>query len=154
MQLSVQFSKPYYGKRTDSYLNFLAPGVLSSSAYALPVALTALALVLERKEGLLERMWVAGVTAGQQVFGHFFTQVFVLVVQVLLVVFFTLVVFDIRCDGSVLLLLSLLFLQGIGGMSLGLVISSLCENEQTAIQLSVGIFIPILTLSGAKQKTC
>eukprot|EP00118_Oscarella_pearsei_P024012 m.296095 g.296095 ORF g.296095 m.296095 type:complete len:145 (+) comp40762_c0_seq35:2305-2739(+) len=95
MQLSVQFSKPYYGKRTDSYLNFLAPGVLSSSAYALPVALTALALVLERKEGLLERMWVAGVTAGQQVFGHFFTQVFVLVVQVLLVVFFTLVVFDV-----------------------------------------------------------
>lgn len=38
----------------------MAPGVVLSIAFLAAVALTALAFVLERKEGLLERTLVAG----------------------------------------------------------------------------------------------
>ena len=39
----------------------MAPGVVLSIAFLAAVALTALAFVMERKEGLLERSLVAGI---------------------------------------------------------------------------------------------
>jgi len=41
----------------------MAPGVVLSIAFLAAVALTALAFVMERKEGLLERSLVAGIVS-------------------------------------------------------------------------------------------
>ena len=49
------------------------------------VGLTALSFILERKEGLLERSWVAGVTATEVMFAHVVAQFAVMVVQVSLI---------------------------------------------------------------------
>lgn len=52
--------KPVYGDREPTFTEFMAPGVLLSIAFLAAVALTALAFVMERKEGLLERTLIAG----------------------------------------------------------------------------------------------
>lgn len=52
--------KPIYGERAPTFTEFMAPGVVLSIAFLAAVALTALAFVMERKEGLLERSLVAG----------------------------------------------------------------------------------------------
>lgn len=51
-------------------------------------------------------------------------------------------------EGSLLLAISLIVLQGVTGISFGLVISSAIDDEQSANQAALGIFYPNLILSG------
>ena len=60
----------------------MAPGVILSITYFMAVGLTALSFIIERKEGLLERSWVAGVTATEVMLAHVVAQFAVMVVQV------------------------------------------------------------------------
>ena len=59
-EFPVKFETPVYGGDSPSFTEFMAPGVLLSISFLAAVALTALAFVMERKEGLLERSLVAG----------------------------------------------------------------------------------------------
>ena len=59
-EFPVRFETPIYGRQSPSFTEFMAPGVLLSISFLAAVALTALAFVMERKEGLLERSLVAG----------------------------------------------------------------------------------------------
>ena len=60
----------------------MAPGVILSITYFMAVGLTALSFIIERKEGLLDRSWVAGVTATEVMLAHVVAQFVVMVVQV------------------------------------------------------------------------
>ncbi len=57
----MKLEKPIYGDKSPTFTEFMAPGVILSIAFLAAVALTALAFVMERKEGLLERSLVAGI---------------------------------------------------------------------------------------------
>lgn len=124
----------------------MAPGVLLSIAFLAAVALTALAFVMERKEGLLERSLVAGVTSTEFMISHILTQLLVLTVQVALLLIFTFLVFDIPSRGPFFWVIVLTLLQGTCGMAFGLMISSLCEEENSATMLALGSFYPNLLL--------
>nr|XP_014340265.1 PREDICTED: ABC transporter G family member 23-like [Latimeria chalumnae] len=58
--LPVKFEDPIYGSKNPNFTTFIAPGAILSITFFLAVALTSLAFVVERKEGLLDRCWVAG----------------------------------------------------------------------------------------------
>ncbi|XP_023931598.1 ABC transporter G family member 23-like, partial [Lingula anatina] len=53
--LPVKLEEPVYGDRKPSFTNFMAPGIIISITFFMACGLTALAFVLERKEGLLDR---------------------------------------------------------------------------------------------------
>ncbi|CAF1177903.1 unnamed protein product, partial [Didymodactylos carnosus] len=57
----VIIEKPIYGDLTPRFLNFAAPGMMISIIFFLAIGLTALIFVVEKKEGLLERSWIAGI---------------------------------------------------------------------------------------------
>jgi ABC-type multidrug transport system permease subunit len=78
----VVFEDPVYGTNRASFTEFMAPGVILSITYFMAVGLTALSFIIERKEGLLDRSWIAGVTATEVMFAHVVAQFAVLVVQV------------------------------------------------------------------------
>ena len=126
----------------------MAPGVLLSISFLAAVALTALAFVMERKEGLLERSLVAGVTSYEFLLSHVLTQLCVLVVQVILLLIFTFLVFEIPSEGPFIWVILLTLLQGSCGMAFGLMISALCKEENSATMLALGSFYPNLLLSG------
>eukprot|EP00118_Oscarella_pearsei_P014737 m.128682 g.128682 ORF g.128682 m.128682 type:complete len:253 (+) comp37954_c0_seq33:1605-2363(+) len=144
----ITYLNPVYGNVEDSYVDFVAPGMMINLAFCMPIALTSVIFVVERKEGLLERTWVAGVSPLQMLIAHAFTQLSVIASQMTLVVFIALVAFDIRNNGSVALVFSLTVLQGIAGMSLGLAISAFSTHEASTLQLSLGLFNPIFLLGG------
>ncbi|CAF1548597.1 unnamed protein product, partial [Didymodactylos carnosus] len=58
----VIIEKPIYGDTSPHFLNFAAPGMMISIIFFLAIGLTSLIFVVEKKEGLLERSWVAGMT--------------------------------------------------------------------------------------------
>uniref|UniRef100_A0A3P9QD29 ABC transporter G family member 23-like n=1 Tax=Poecilia reticulata TaxID=8081 RepID=A0A3P9QD29_POERE len=117
-------------------------------SFYLAVGLTALSFVLERKEGLLDRCWVAGVSSMETMLAHLFSQLFVISVQIILMLLFVLLVFKMPNEGSLFLVICLIVLQGVTGISFGLVISAGIDDEQSANQAALGIFYPNLILSG------
>lgn len=146
--LPVTFLDPVYGKKNPSFTEFMAPGIILTIVYFIAVALTAAVFINERKQGLLDRSLVAGVTTTEIMIAHLVNQFTVLMGQTALVFIFMILVFQIPCVGSLSLAIFITLLQGMCGMSYGFVVSSLCDQETSAIHLSLGSFYPNLLLSG------
>ncbi|EDQ87774.1 uncharacterized protein MONBRDRAFT_9617 [Monosiga brevicollis MX1] len=90
---------------------------LVSITFAQAIGLTALAFVMDRKDGMTDRAWVAGVVPSEIILAHVGTQMLVLVGQLILVLIFTLLVFKLPLHGSLLLVILLLLLLGTSGMT-------------------------------------
>ncbi|XP_015247503.1 PREDICTED: ABC transporter G family member 23-like isoform X1 [Cyprinodon variegatus] len=146
--LPIKFEEPIYGSLNTDFTTYVTPGAVLSISFYLAVGLTALSFVLERKEGLLDRCWVAGVSSMETMLAHLFSQLFVISVQIVLMLLFILLVFKIPNEGSLFLVVCLIVLQGVTGISFGLVISAGIDDEQSANQAALGIFYPNLILSG------
>nr|XP_022320004.1 ABC transporter G family member 23-like isoform X2 [Crassostrea virginica] len=93
-QLPIKFNDPIYGSRDPNFRNFIAPGIILSITFFMATGLTTLSFVIEKKEGLLDRSLTAGMSAFEILLAHVFTQLFVLIVQVTLVMVFALAVFE------------------------------------------------------------
>ncbi|KAH7932507.1 hypothetical protein HPB52_024473 [Rhipicephalus sanguineus] len=137
---------PIYGVDKPSFTEFMAPGIIISITYIMAVGLTAISIVSEQKEGLLERSWVAGVRPFEVILSHVICQFLVMFVQVAGLLVFTFIVFEIPSRGPFVWVVLLTLLQGCG-MIYGLVISSMCVEENSAIMLALGSFYPNLLLS-------
>ncbi|XP_067845618.1 ABC transporter G family member 23 [Heptranchias perlo] len=146
--LPVKFEEPIYGNKHPDFTIFIAPGAILSITFFLAVGLTALSFVIEQKEGLLDRGWVAGVSSLEVMLAHIFSHLVTMTIQIILLLVFTFLVFKIPNEGSLPLIGFLILLQGITGISLGLVISAAFDDEQSAAQVSLGIFYPNIVLSG------
>ena len=84
-----------------TFTEFMAPGVILSITYFMAVGLTSISFIIERKEGLLDRSWIAGVTSLEVMLAHVVAQFVVMVVQVGFVLVFMLLVFQVT-DGSMM----------------------------------------------------
>lgn len=152
-QLPVVIKAPIYGVGKPSFTEFMAPGIIISITYIMAVGLTAISIVSEQKEGLLERSWVAGVRPFEVILSHVVCQFLVMFVQVAGLLVFTFIVFEIPSRGPFIWVVLLTLLQGCCGMIYGLVISSMCVEENSAIMLALGSFYPNLLLSGVVWPT-
>ncbi|UXI22784.1 hypothetical protein NH340_JMT08727 [Sarcoptes scabiei] len=146
--LPITIEKVIYGTVNPSMTEFMAPGVIILIAYYATTALTALSLVLERKDGLLERSLVAGVNSFEFLISHIMTQTIVLTIQEVFMLATTFYIFKVPSRGLMLWVFSLTFFQGVAGVMFGLFISSLCADEVSAAMLGMGSFFPTIMLGG------
>ena len=115
----INTAPPVYGSLTPDYRDFMAPGFLLGIVYMLALGHTALSFVLERKDGLLERTFVAGVKAHHMLSAHVVLQLVIIVVQMVFMMLFVFTVFGIAQRGSYFLVVLMLLAQGLVGMSFG-----------------------------------
>ena len=91
----------------ELYQSYMFPSfILYSIMFGFSIGLTALSLVIERKEGLMDRTWVAGVNVSEIIIAQVITQFFVLLVQITLLV--TVIVFGFKVSyhtGKMLILM-------------------------------------------------
>ncbi|CDQ78735.1 unnamed protein product [Oncorhynchus mykiss] len=151
LSLPVKFEEPIYGSMNSDFTTFVTPGAVLSITFYLAVGLTALSFVIERKEGLMERCWVSGVSSMETVLAYLISQLIIISVQIILLLILMLLVFKIPNEGNLVLVIALIVLQGITGTSFGLVISSAIDDEQNATQAALGIFYPNLIVSGTSH---
>ena len=144
----INFTEPVYGDKSPTFTEFVAPGMLITISFGISVGLTAISLIVERKEGLLDRGWVVGVGVVEMVTAQLLLNSVVLLVQITMMISFALFVFQIPYHGSLYLIWLLIFLEGFSGMSFGLLISSLVSEEISGLQIATGILYPIILLSG------
>lgn len=145
----IRMENAVYGKvDLQNYLQYMSPGVLISISYIMATGLTSLAFIIERRDGLYERTLAAGVGHVQMLISHSIVQLVVMIVQISLVVFFTFVIYQVPTNGPFVWVFLLLLLQGLAGMSFGLMVSAICNEENTAIMMILGTFYPNLLLAG------
>lgn len=145
----IRMESAIYGKiDMQNYLQYMSPGVLISISYIMATGLTSLAFIMERRDGLYDRTLAAGVDHVQMLISHSIVQLVVMIVQISLVVFFTFVIYKVPTNGPFIWVFLLLLLQGLAGMSFGLMVSAICKEENTAIMMILGTFYPNLLLAG------
>nr|XP_053640391.1 ABC transporter G family member 20-like [Cherax quadricarinatus] len=148
LSIPLKFNEAVYGTTGASFTEFMAPGVILTITYFMAVGLTALSFITERKEGLLDRSWVSGVQSSEVMLAHLMTQMFVMLVQIGLILVFMFPVFKLPCQGNMVWVVLISILQGFCGMTFGLMTSAVSNDENTAIMMALGIFYPLLLLSG------
>ncbi|KAI9558715.1 ABC protein [Daphnia sinensis] len=146
--IPIVFLDPVYGKKDTPFTEFMAPGLIISIIYFMAVSLTSGVFVAERKQGLLDRSLVAGVTMTEILVGHLFNMFTVIMGQIAFVFVCMLVIFKIPCEGNVALAVFITCLQGFVGMCFGLLITTACDDEATALNFSQASFIPLLVMGG------
>ena len=112
-------------------MEFMAPGIVLSIIFFMAVALTGSAFITEKKEGMLERSLVTGVTTGEVITAHMITQYVVMVGQTALVLVFMIAVFKVPVRGPLGWAVVITLLQGTCGMSFGKLSSAIFKNAST-----------------------
>lgn len=148
LALPIEIADPVYGERDPSFIDFLAPGIMTLVCFMFSVILTSMAFVGERYDGTLDRVFAAGTTPSEVLFGHLCAFSTILIGQVTVVILIATLGFDIPIEGSIFLLFLLGLLLGWAAMCLGLVISSKAKSEFQAMQLNMPMMFPVLLLSG------
>ncbi|XP_063225660.1 ABC transporter G family member 20-like isoform X2 [Bacillus rossius redtenbacheri] len=144
----VRFEEPVFGSRRPTFLNFTAPALLLFVMFFFGLALSVWTIIHERKEGLLDRIIVAGVTSFEIMLSYFLSQLAMMCGQVLLLMVFSFFIYQIECVGNLALVLVLTLLQGISGMFFGFLISIMCDNESTATHIGSGCLYPMIFMCG------
>ena len=144
----LKIQKPIYGDINPQFVNYMAPGIMISIIFTITIGLTGLMFVIEKKEGLLDRSWVAGVHTIEIMFAHITSKLAIMLVQITCMLVISSLAFNIKINGPIALSALLLLLQGFCGMSYGLAISAKSNDETQVMQVAVGSVFPAMIVSG------
>ncbi|KAK5645536.1 hypothetical protein RI129_006836 [Pyrocoelia pectoralis] len=146
--LPIQWNTPVYGLRYPNFTDFVNPGMILTTIFFLAVALTAGAMIIQRNQGSIERALVIGVTPLELLITHIICQFVMMMIQLIIVLVWSFVIFKLSLNGSVLLVTLLSILTGFCGMCFGFAISCGVDSERTATYVAMGSFFPLVLLSG------
>ncbi len=113
------------------------------------VVSTTLSVVRERELGTMEQIMVSPIKPIELILGKTIPYTVISLLATVMILFLGYVLFDVSIKGSffLLALVTLLFL--IGGLGVGLLISSLVETQQLAFMIAVIVsMLPTFILSG------
>jgi ABC-2 type transport system permease protein len=136
-----------YGQNAR-FIDFFAPGVMGLAAMMVTFMLSIISFVHERSASTLDRLLSTPVTEGEIVAGYAMAFGLVGLIQSIVIITTAVLLFQITIQGSVLLVLLIVFVFGVGTQGLGFLLSSLAKNEFQAIQFMPIILFPSILLSG------
>ncbi|MBI3721919.1 MAG: ABC transporter permease [Fimbriimonas ginsengisoli] len=127
---------------------FMIPGLIGVILQLVTVSLTSFSLVREREQGTLEQLMVSPVGRLGLMLGKLTQYAGLAMGEMIAVLYLGRVVFDVHSAGSLplLLLLSLPFI--VAALSLGLLISTIAQNQAQALQITLLITMPSILMSG------
>lgn len=128
--------------------NVMIPGLVGMVLLFILTLMTALGVVREREKGTLEQLIVTPIRPIELMIGKILPYVFIGIADFALVFTAGLVLFDVPFQGSCLpfTIASLAFL--VCSLGLGLLISTVSQNQQQAMQLAMLALFPQFILSG------
>jgi ABC-2 type transport system permease protein len=143
----VAVSQLAYGQDAR-FIDFFAPGIMGLAAMMVTFMLSIISFVHERTASTLDRLLSTPVTEGEIVAGYAMAFGLVGLIQSVVIITAAVLLFQITIHGSVLLVLLIVFVFGVGTQGLGFLLSSLAKNEFQAIQFFPIILFPSILLSG------
>jgi len=128
--------------------NAMIPGLVGLVMVLIATIMTAMGVVRERERGTLEQLMVTPLSSTELMIGKIAPYLVISLVDFVIVLVAGVFIFDVPFAGSPLLLfgLSLIFLVACLGM--GLLVSTVSQTQQQAMQMAVFTLLPQILLSG------
>ncbi len=127
---------------------FMVPGLVGLIMAFIGIVITSLGIVRERERGTLEQLMVTPITRLELMLGKMIPYLAIAFLDMAIIVGAGLALFGVPLRGSPLLLLVLAGLFLISTLGIGLLVSTVSQNQQQAMQLAVLILLPQVLLSG------
>jgi len=124
------------------------PAVIGVLVLLMSLILTAMAVVREREVGTLDQLMVSPITPAELILGKTLPVAGVALIQLILVSTVAILWFQIPLRGPVLTLLGAAALFILGGLSLGLLVSTIARTQQEAFLTIFLLLLPAIILSG------
>lgn len=133
---------------SSSYFEFIAPGmmmmtVMMSVMTGLPGAIT-----MERELGTLDGVMVAPINRLSIILGKSLAQLTRGLLQGFIIMILAMALFGVTIQGSILLVVGLLLLGVFSFVGLGIALTSIAKDQETATMIMTTIMFPMMFLSG------
>ena len=130
-------------------VNYVIPGLFGVILLAFPPLLTTLAVVREKETGSIQQIFASPLTSAEFIAGKLVPYGLIAFIQVLLVMGFGLVWFEVPFRGTVGLLLGVALIYVFCTVGLGLLVSTLTRKQVVAMLLSLTLtLMPSFLFSG------
>jgi len=137
-----------YNPELKSVFMFV-PGVMTIILMLVSAMMTSISITREKEIGTMEILLVSPLKPFQVIIGKVFPYIFLSIINAIIIVILSIFIFKMPVEGSLFLLglESVLFI--INALSLGILISTISETQQTAMMISLmGLMLPVILLSG------
>ncbi|QZY54694.1 ABC transporter permease [Crassaminicella profunda] len=140
-------TRVWYNPNLES-TKFTIPGLIGLIMQNITVMLTAFSLVREKEKGTLELLIVTPIRSGELILGKMIPYIFIGCVDFLIALFFGTYWFNVGIEGNVFLLILLGFGFVICSLAIGMLISTVAQNQAQAMQMTIFFILPSVLLSG------
>jgi ABC-2 type transport system permease protein len=138
----------YYNPELKSVFTFV-PGVMTVILMLVSAMMTSISIAKEKEIGTMEILLVSPIKPFQVIVGKVFPYIFLSIINAIIILLLGIFVFKMPLDGSLILLSFETILFIITALSLGILISTIAQSQQTAMMISlVGLMLPVIILSG------
>jgi ABC-2 type transport system permease protein len=145
-ELSIIVHRRYNPEGVTQYN--IVPGLLGVILQMTMVMMTALSLTREVERGTMENLLAMPVQPAELMAGKITPYFGIGAVQVMVILTFAKLLFNVPFVGSVFLLLTALFIYIVALVLLGYTFSTLARSQMQAMQLTFFFFLPSILLSG------
>lgn len=138
----------YYNPELKSVFNFV-PGVMTVILMLVSAMMTSISITREKELGTMEVLLVSPLKPFLVIIGKVFPYIFLSIINATIIVLLGYFVFQMPIVGSIFLVAfeSVLFI--ITALSLGILISTVANSQQTAMMISLfALMLPVIILSG------
>ena len=147
LPVSVEATYLYGGEEFDT-MDFIAPVYIALLSMFFVFLLACVAFLRERSQGTMERIAATPATRIEIVLGYMLGLGLFALIQVAVILFFTIWVLKIHYLGSLSLLLLIIAFLAIVGVNMGILASAFARTEFQVIQFIPLVIIPQVLLGG------
>ena len=146
-QIQAQ-TKMLYNPELKSVYMFV-PGVMTIILMLVSAMMTSISITREKELGTMEVLLVSPLKPYQVIIGKVFPYVFLSVINAIAILLLGYFLFGVPINGSYILLALETVLFILSALSLGVLISTISDTQQTAMMISLmGLLLPVILLSG------
>ena len=141
-------TKMSYNQELKSVFMFV-PGVMTVILMLVSAMMTSISITREKELGTMEILLVSPIKPIQVIIGKVFPYIFLSIINAIVIILLSVFIFKMPIQGSLFLLAGESVLFIINALSLGILISTISETQQTAMMISLmGLMLPVILLSG------
>lgn len=137
-----------YGSQDSTYFDTLLPILIGFVVFFFVFLISGIALLRERTTGTLNRLLATPIKRSEVIVGYLLGYGIFALIQTMLVVLFTIYVFNIQIIGSIWNIFLINIMLAVVALTLGLLISTFASSEFQMVQFIPIVVIPQIFFSG------
>lgn len=129
-----------------TYLDFLVPGIVALSIMQMSLMSIIFTIVGYREKGILRRLQITPIKSHEFTLSQIITRLIISFLQVLILILIAINFFHLTLSGSYWLIMLLTIIGSIIFIAMGLSLSSVAKNQDTAAPLANILMLPMMFL--------